>query len=68
MKYMLSETAYTVLKWVGLALCPALAVLVQTVAPAWGWDAAPVVTTINAVGIFIAAVIGVSQATARPEE
>lgn len=68
MKYMLSEPVYTALKWVGLALCPALALLVQTVAPAWGWDAAPVVTTINALGVFVAALIGVSQATARPGE
>ena len=62
----LNNKVYDVLKWMGLIFCPALAVLLATVLPVWGVDAGLVkalVITINAVGVFIGALIGVSQAT-----
>ena len=65
MGYLLPDRAYDVLKWVGLVLCPALATLVGAVGPAWGLphvDA--IVLTINAVGTFIGACIGVSHISA----
>lgn len=66
MKYFLSNKLYTVLKWVGLIACPAVAVFVGTVGAAWGWaNIEPVVITINAVGVLIGALIGISQASAK---
>ena len=62
----LNNKVYDVMKWTGLIFCPALAVLLATVLPVWGVDAGLVkalVITINAVGVFIGALIGVSQAT-----
>ena len=66
MGYLIPYTVYDVLKWVGLVLCPALAVLVATVGPAWGLPyVEPIVTTINAIGLFIGSLIGVSQLKAN---
>lgn len=67
----LNDSIYNVCKWLGLIFCPALAVLLATVLPVWGVDAGLVkalVITINAVGVFIGALIGVSQATIAREE
>lgn len=67
MKYILPEKVYTVLKWAGLVAAPAIAVLYGTLGNAWGWPATEeVVLTINAVGVCIGALIGVSQGTAKP--
>lgn len=66
----LSDSIYNVFKWVGLIFCPALAVLLATVLPVWGIDAGLVkalVITINALGVFIGALIGVSQVTIAKE-
>lgn len=63
--YLLPDKAYMVLKWVGLVLCPALATLIGTLGPAWGIaEVDRVVLTVNAVGLFIGAVIGASQLNA----
>lgn len=68
MQYKLPDSVYNVLKWLGLIACPALAVFYGTCAPLWGWPAPDaVVTTINAVGVLIAALIGYSALTATPE-
>ena len=65
MNYLLPSTAYQVLKWMGLILCPALAALVGAVGPAWGLpNVDSIVLTINAVGVFIGAIIGASQVSA----
>lgn len=62
MDYLLPDSIYQWCKWIGLIFCPALAVLVATVGPAWGLPYVdPIVTTINAVGLFIGALIGASQ-------
>lgn len=61
-EYLLPDKVYLAFKWLGLILCPALAALIGAVGPAWGLphvDA--IVLTINAVGVFIGAVIGASQ-------
>lgn len=67
----LSNGVYDVFKWLGLVFFPALAVLISVVLPVWGVDAGLVkalVVTINAVGVFIGALIGVSQATIARED
>lgn len=61
--YLLPDKVYQTLKWAALVLLPALAVFANTVGPVLGLphvDA--IVTTLNAVGLLIAACIGVSQA------
>ena len=66
----LSDSVYQICKWLGLIFCPALAVLLATVLPVWGVDPGLVkalVITINAVGVFIGALIGVSQVTIAKE-
>lgn len=66
MKYFLNDKIYNILKWVGLIACPAIAVFVGTVGSAWGWaHIEPIVITINAVGVLIGALIGISQASAK---
>jgi hypothetical protein len=68
-RYFLPENVYQVLKWVGLVLMPALATLVAAVGGAWGFEPVePVVATINAIGLFIGALIGYSQLTAKGDE
>ena len=67
----LSNGVYDVFKWLGLVFFPALAVLISVVLPVWGVDAGLIkalVVTINAVGVFIGALIGVSQATIARED
>lgn len=64
--YLLGSKAYSILKWVGLIAMPALATFVGVVGTVWAWphtDA--IVTTINAVGVLVGALIGVSQAKAN---
>lgn len=71
MKYIISDKVYKVLKWAGVIVFPALATFVGTVAPAWGMEPAlsdAIVTTLNAVGTLMGAVLVVSAATAKPDE
>lgn len=71
MDYKLPDKLYNVLKWLGLIACPALATFYGVVAPLWGWPAPEsVVTTINAIGVLIGALIGYSAITAteRPND
>lgn len=57
----LNDNLYTVLKWLGLIACPAIATFVGVVCPLWGLENTDaIVTTINAVGVLIGALIGVS--------
>lgn len=66
MEYKLPDKLYNVLKWLGLIACPALATFYGVVAPLWGWHAPEsVVTTINAIGVLIGALIGYSAITAK---
>lgn len=64
--YFLPDNVYQILKWLGLIACPALATFVGVVGPVWGMpyvDAT--VTTINALGLLIGALIGASHITAK---
>lgn len=64
--YKLPSEVYAVLKWVGLIACPAVATFIGAVGPLWGMtDVDAVVSTINAAGVLIGAVIGYSAATAK---
>ena len=66
----LSNKVYDIFKWLGLAFFPALAILLSTILPVWGVDAGLVkalVVTCNGLGVFIAALIGISQATIAKE-
>ena len=70
-KYIVPDRIYRVLKWAGLIALPAIAVFVSTVGQAWGLDADTmngVVTTLNALGVLIGALLGYSQATSKPAE
>lgn len=71
MQYIVPDGIYAILKWAGLIALPAVAVFVSTVGQAWGLDAATlnaVVTTLNALGVLVGALLGISQATAKPGE
>lgn len=66
MTYFLPDNVYQACKWLGLIACPALATFVGVVGPVWGMpyvDAT--VTTINATGLLIGALIGASAITAK---
>lgn len=68
MQYWLPSWLYDVLKWMGLVLCPAVAVFYATIAPAWGLPYPDqIVLTINAAGVLIGVLIGASQITAKGE-
>lgn len=59
--WLIPNRLYDILKWVGLIVCPALAVFVQTIGPAWGFaDTSAVVLTLNAAGALIGVLIGAS--------
>lgn len=61
--YLLPDKVYHALKWAALVLLPALAVFTNTVGPTLGLPHVDtIVTTLNALGLLIAACIGVSQA------
>lgn len=65
--YLLNPKAYAILKWVGLIAMPALATFIGVIGTTWHWaDTNAIVTTLNAIGVLIGALIGVSQATAKP--
>ena len=67
----LNDKVYDILKWLGLAFFPALAILLSTVLPAWGVSAELIkalTITCNGIGVFIAALIGVSQVTLAKEK
>lgn len=66
MEYFLPDRIYNACKWLGLIACPALATFVGVVGPVWGLphcDA--IVTTINATGLLIGALIGASHVSAK---
>lgn len=57
----LSNKTYSILKWLGLIACPAIATFIGVIAPVWGIEKGDaIVTTINAIGTLIGALIGVS--------
>ena len=64
--YIINDKLYHVLKWLGLIACPAVATFIGVVFPAWGiQNADAIVLTLNATGVLIGALIGVSAATSK---
>ncbi|MBW3095563.1 holin [Bifidobacterium sp. 64T4] len=64
--YLLPDKAYEILKWLALIALPAIAVFAQAVGPAWGLPHVDqIVATIDALGVLIGALIGVSEIKAR---
>ena len=64
----LSNRSYDILKWIALAVIPASATLILTVGKIWGlpyYD--NIAATITALGVFIAAIIGVSTSAYRTD-
>lgn len=64
----LSNRTYDILKWIALAVIPASATLILTVGKIWGlpyYD--NIAATITALGVFIAAIIGVSTSAYRTD-
>lgn len=67
MNYFLSDNMYKFLKWFGLIAIPAIAVFVSIVGKTWDWpNVDSWVTTLNAIGVLVGALIGVSSATGKP--
>lgn len=66
--YILPSKAYEILKWAGLIAFPALATFIGVLGSVWNWpDTDAIVATINAIGVLIGALIGVSHATATTD-
>lgn len=69
MDYLLPDKAYEALKWVGLIVLPAFATLLGAVGTAWGWPhLTAIVTTVTAIGTFVGALVGASNASGNPAE
>lgn len=65
-EYFINDKLYHGLKWAGLIACPAVATFIGAVFPAWGIpNADAIVLTLNAAGVLIGALIGVSAATSK---
>lgn len=65
----LSNKTYDFLKWFSLIAIPALEGLWLTIGKVWGFPyLTEIGTTIAAVGVFLAAILGVSCANYVPEE
>lgn len=67
----LNDKVYDIFKWLGLAFFPAVAILLSTVLPVWGVNPELIkalTVTCNAIGVFIAALIGISQVTLAKEK
>lgn len=60
--WLIPSRVYDVLKWLALVVLPALSVLVAALGPIWGWGdlAGQIATSVNAVTLFLGAIIGAS--------
>lgn len=64
----LPDSVYNKLKWICLICLPALSVLYFTLAKVWGLPfEAEIPATINAIAVFIGALIGISQININAE-
>ena len=65
----LPDRVYDILKWICLILMPASAALYVVLAKTWGLPyEAEIPATINAVAVFIGALIGISHITGKEKE
>ena len=61
-KVKLKNSVYDILKWVALIALPALATFYGVIAKVWNLPfGEQIVTTLNAIGVLIGVLIGVSQ-------
>lgn len=59
----LSDSAYTILKWVALICIPAIATFYVALAPVWGFPfAEEIAKTANAICTLLGALLGISTA------
>lgn len=66
--YLLNNKTYKILKWAGLIAFPAIATFIGVIGAVWGWhDTDAIVTTLNAIGVLIGSLIGISHATAKTD-
>lgn len=66
--YLLNNRTYEILKWAGLIAFPAIATFIGVIGAVWGWhDTDAIVTTLNAIGVLIGSLIGISHATAKTD-
>lgn len=67
--FKLKDSLYNLLKWVALICLPAMAVFYFTIAKIWGLPyEAEIPATINAIAVFIGALIGISHLNINKEE
>lgn len=65
----LKDSVYNVLKWIALVVLPAMSVLYATLAGIWGLPyATQIPLTIDAIDVFIGALIGVSHLSIKKGE
>lgn len=65
----LNNKVYDVLKWIALVVLPALSVFYATIAGIWNLPyATQIPLTIDAVDVFLGALIGISHLTIKKEE
>lgn len=65
----LKDSVYNILKWICLIALPAMAVFYFTIAKIWGLPyEAEIPATINAIAVFIGALIGISHLNINKEE
>ena len=58
----MSNKTYDAIKWIALVLIPAMEVLILTIGKIWGLPYyAEIGATVAAIGVFLAAIIGVSS-------
>lgn len=60
---MLNRTLYEALRWLIAIVLPALGVLIVTLNNVWnlGWPAEQISLTLDAIGLFLGAVFGISK-------
>lgn len=64
----LNDSVYNVLKWIALVVLPAMSVLYATLAGIWGLPyATQIPLTIDAIDVFIGALIGISHLAIKKE-
>lgn len=60
---MLNQKAYETIRWTIAIALPALGVLITTINAVWnlGWPAEQISLTLDAVGLFLGAIFGISK-------
>ena len=57
----MNDKTFNTLKWIAIAVIPALATFVGIILPTWNVaNSDAIVTTLNAVGVLLATILGVS--------